>query len=316
MSSSKPFPLLHLPRLPLFKVFNCLGVQEQFYLSFCSKKSKYAIKFYTDRQKYSVTFYFEETFAFSLKTTNSKFLIDVQTHTPIFGSMWTFLSRVENEAPTNEKRLLLFLLDVFNTPEICLVFDGRRHQFVKGFINFIHSLKMNIQTLKINSMSDKTGEFVLDNCRDVSEVLLECFTSTSFEYLNKSLIPKFSFDKLTINYANWVTTRHLSNLFINCKHVILYGCSPQKLEIQQFIKKWIYGYSQLTYASLAFNYVDFFWNDIMREVPSTIVPIEEIGEAFFTNPVYRIKQEKTGVQAYVIMKNDRTIVITDSLNLF
>ncbi|KAF1771066.1 hypothetical protein GCK72_002891 [Caenorhabditis remanei] len=172
-------------------------------------------------------------------------------------------------------------------------------------------MKLKIQSLKINSarMEDEIVGFVLDNCRSVSEVYLNCLTSPGFEYLKKSPIPKFSLDKLTINNAEWVTTRHLANLFINCKHVILDGCDPKNLKIKQFIKKWFYEYSQLKYASLTFDYFDFSMNDIMRGIPSKRVPTRETLEPY---NVYCIKQQKTGARAYVI-RNSRTILISDSL---
>ncbi|KAF1749503.1 hypothetical protein GCK72_025971 [Caenorhabditis remanei] len=200
MSLSKPFPLIRLPRLPLFKVFNYIGVQEQ---------------------------------------------------------------------------------------------------------------KLHIQNLKISStiVEDEIVGFVLDNCRAASEVHLNCPTTPGFDYLKKTPTPKFSLDKLTINYAEWVTTRHLTNLFINCKHVILDGCDPKNLKIKQFIKKWVYEYSQLKYASLTFDYADFSMKDIMRWIPSKRVPTRTMLEPC---NVYCIKQQKTGAQAYVI-RNHRTILITDSL---
>ncbi|KAF1771433.1 hypothetical protein GCK72_003259 [Caenorhabditis remanei] len=302
MSQSKPFPLLRLPRLPLFKVFNDIGVQERFYLSICSSKAKYAIKFYNERQKFSVNFNFTDTFAFSLKTGHHKFWIDFQTHIPIFGSMWTFLSSVYAEAPTNVKRLLMFLVDVFNTPAISLNFEERPHDFVSGFINFIQSVKLNIHRLKIKSNNEKDVEFILDNCREgFSELHLNCPMTTLFEYLNKPLLPKFNLDVLEINYAGWVTTRHLTKLFMNCKYVKLDRCNPRNINVKQFIQEWKYGYSQLNHACLTFSNVDFSLADIMRGIPSTVVPVEEMGREFRTinNTVYRIKQQKTGREANV-----------------
>ncbi|KAF1749502.1 hypothetical protein GCK72_025970 [Caenorhabditis remanei] len=194
--------------------------------------------------------------------------------------MWTFLKSVDVGAPTNVQRLLLFVVDVYNTPAIDLVFDERQFDFVSGFINYIHSRKLHIQNLKISStiVEDEIVGFVLDNCRAASEVHLNCPTTPGFDYLKKTPTPKFSLDKLTINYAEWVTTRHLTNLFINCKHVILDGCDSKNLKIKQFIKKWVYEYSQLKYASLTFDYVDFSMNDIMRRIPSKRVPTRTTSE--------------------------------------
>ncbi|EFP12208.1 hypothetical protein CRE_04231 [Caenorhabditis remanei] len=316
MSLSKPFPLLRLPRLPLFKVFNDIGVWQQFYISICSSKAKYAIKFYNERQKFSVTFRFTETFAFYIGIGYTKFHIDVQTITPTLGSMGIFLSSVDVEAPTNVQRLLLFLSDVFNTPAIDLFFEERPHDFVSGFINFIHSMKLKIHELEIKSNNEEDVEFILDNCREgFSKLDLNCpMFHTEFEYLNKPLIPKFSLDELAINYAGWVTTRHLTKLFINCKHVSLDGCSASNLDVKQFIQKWKNGYSQLKFARLEFNHVNFFLADIMRGIPSTVVPIEELGREFglFDSKVYRIQQQKTGREAYVF-SDESYIVLTDSL---
>ncbi|EFP12196.1 hypothetical protein CRE_04184 [Caenorhabditis remanei] len=309
MSLSKPFPLLRLPRLPLFKVFNDIGVQEQFYLSICSSKAKYAIKFYNSRQKFSVTFRFTNNFEFSLKAENSydKFQIDIQTVTPIFGPMWTFLSSFDVEAPTNVQRLLLFVMDVYNTPTISLVFEERPHDYVSGFINFIQSLKLKIHYLGIRSHNEEDVKFVLDSCREgFSKLHLNCpMFHTEFEYLNKPLTPMFSLDKLIINYAGWVTTRHLTKLFINCKQVLLDRCSLENINVKQLIQTWIYGYSQWNRTWLTFDSIDFSLADIMRGKPSTVVPTEEIGWAFrflgeLTIGAYRIQQQKTGVEAYVI----------------
>ena len=256
----------------------------RFYLSICSSKAKYAIKFYNSRQKFSVTFHFTNNFEFSLKAENSdkKIQIDIQTITPIFGPMWTFLSRFDVEAPTNVQRLLLFVKDVYNTPTISLVFEERPHDYVAGFINFIQSLKLKIHYLKIKSHNEEDVKFVLDSCREgFSELQLNCpMTCARFEHPNKSLFPKFSLDKLTINYAGWVTTRHLTKLFINCKHLILDRCSLENINVKQLIHTCIYGYSQWNHAWLTFDSVDFSLADIMREIPSTVVPIEEMGLAY------------------------------------
>ncbi|KAF1771431.1 hypothetical protein GCK72_003257 [Caenorhabditis remanei] len=314
MSLSKPFPLLRLPRLPLFKVFNGIGVREQFYLSICSSKAKYAIKFYNDRQKFSVTFHFKETFAFSLKTTYSEHLIDVQT---IFLATWTVLSSVAASSGTscekNVKRLLLVLVDVFNIPAISLNFEERPQYFVIELICFVHSLKLKIQSLKIKSekKDDKIVEFVLDNRRDASEVHLEIPTTTGFVYQNKPLIPKFNFDKLTINYAEWVTTWHLTNLFINCKHLVLCKCSTVHIDVNQFIKEWANGSSQLRWASLTFD-DNFFMSGIMRGITWRNVSLRITLWGLYIHRVYRIEQQKTGREAYVFT-NDRTIVISDSI---
>ncbi|KAF1771430.1 hypothetical protein GCK72_003256 [Caenorhabditis remanei] len=316
MSLSEPFPLLRLPRLPLFKVFNDICVREQFYISICSSKAKYAIKFYNEKQKFSVTFRFTDTFAFSLKTGHNKFWIDVQTITPTFGSMGIFLSSVDVEAPPNVQRLLLFLSDVFNTPAIRLVFEEKPHDFVSGFINFIHSMKLKIYYLEIKSNDGESVEYILDNCRQgFSKIYLNCpMLHTEFEYLNKPLAPKFSLDELAISYAGWVTTWHLTKLFINCKYVKLDRCNPRNINVKQFIQKWNDGYSQLKFARLAFNHVDFSFADIMRGIPSTIVSTEEMGLELspFNNTVYRIQQQKTGREVYVFSNQDY-IGLTDSL---
>ena len=209
-----------------------------------------------------------------MKTTNSEFLIDVQTETAIFGSIWPFLSSVDVEGTSFEKnvlRLLLFLVDVFNTPAICLVFVKRRHDYVAGFINFIHSMKITIQSLKIHSstVEDEIVTLVMNSCRDVSEVHLNCPTTPGFDYLNKSLSPKFSIDELTIDHAEWVTTWHLTNLLIDCKRLELYKCLAGHINVNQLIKEWVNGSFQLKYARLAFvNYPI----DILEGIPSTLVP--------------------------------------------
>ncbi|EFP12268.1 hypothetical protein CRE_04232 [Caenorhabditis remanei] len=277
MSLSKPFPLLRLPRLPLFKVLNGIGVQEQFYLSICSSKAKYAIKFYNDKQKFTVTFHFTDNFAFYMRTENSddEFQIDVQNHTAVFGLMWTFMRNVEASSfdpfAKNVKRFLLFLVDVFNTPTICLNFEERPQYFVTELICFVHSLKLKIQSLNINSskMEDRIVTLVMNSCRAASEVYLNFPTTLEFDYLNKSLFPKFNLDKLTMHYAGWVTTWHLTNLFMNCKHLDLYNCSTVHINVNQFIKEWVNGSSQLKYAKLTF--VDYPMIDILEGIPSTFV---------------------------------------------
>ncbi|KAF1771429.1 hypothetical protein GCK72_003255 [Caenorhabditis remanei] len=319
MSLSKPFPLLRLPRVPLLNVFKCIGVQEQFYLSICSSKAKYALKFYTSIQKFSVTFHLTNIFAFSLKAENSddEFEIDVQTHTDIFASLWLFLSSVDVKATSgtsfgkNVKRLVLFLADVFNSPAISLKFVGRPQDFVTGCINFIHSLKMNIHYLKIHSAEDEDENvtLVMNSCREASEVHLRCSTTPRFDYFNKCLFPMFRLKKLRIDYAEWVSTWHLTNLFINCKHLDLYKCSTVHININQFLKEWMNGFSQLKFARLTFSDS---MADIMEGIPSKLVSTRRTRWAQHFSEVPRIKQQKTRAHVYVI-KGDYTIVITDSL---
>ena len=229
-------------------------------------------------------------------------LIDVL---PIFGATWTVLSSVEassgNWFEKKVKRLLLVLVDVFNIPSICLVFEERRHEIVSGFINYIQSIKLKVQSLKIKSKKAEDMEFVLDNCREgFSEIHLDCPMTPGFEYENMPLTPKFSVDKLTIKNAEWVTTWHLTTFFINCKHLILDECREGSL-VKQFINEWIYGCSQLKYARLTFGhdqtkmrlaeshwlgtrlprvdrcYGSKYLADIMKTIPSTILPTKEMG---------------------------------------
>ncbi|KAF1771434.1 hypothetical protein GCK72_003260 [Caenorhabditis remanei] len=316
MSFSKPFPLLRLPRLPLLEVFDCMGVQEQFYLSICSSKAKYSIKFYTSIRKFSVTFYFTNNFTFFLKAENSddKFQIHVQTDTVIFGSIWRFLSSVDvsgTPLEKNVKRLLLFLLDVFNTPTICLGFEVTRHDFVTGFINYIHSLKLKINSLNIKGIKEEDVEHILDNYRDVSsKIYLDCPTIPGIKYLNKSSKP--SLNKVTIVHAEWVTTYHLTILFINCKRLVLDNLSTDYIKVDLFLKEWRKGSSPLKYACLALTFVDPHLINVLEGIRSKRVSTRGTRWARYARRAIRIKQRKTGARAYVI-QYDRTILITDSL---
>ncbi|EFP12274.1 hypothetical protein CRE_04185 [Caenorhabditis remanei] len=303
-------------------------VEEPFNLSICSTKAKNTIKAYTKRFKYSITFYFQENFTFSLGTgPDQNIKLDVKTHKDLFKSLFSFLrvSTVTNSTVTTSiswtrfendvKLFLVFLMDVFHNPAVSLKFKDRRDVFVTGFIEFMNSQNLKIQKLEVESKSgeDQVVEFVMDHARHNPEVHLGCLTTSRFEYPNRSLTPKLNIEILRIDHSKWVTTWHMTNLFINCKRLVLLDCTSSNLQLNLFFKKWIATPSQLKYAELQCYSPSLSLAGIMTGVPAIRLQRAVADDRVLNHASYLITQQKTGVKALVYWH--RFITLTTDFEL-
>ncbi|EFO98795.1 hypothetical protein CRE_30514 [Caenorhabditis remanei] len=287
MDSPRPFPILHLPFVPIQEVFKAMDPFEIINFSMVSKRTKGIAKQMTFYSKYSIQFSIGQelevvvmgpkymTQCYYLFTTNQEMNGKVGENT--FEGWNEILVWKYSDNPVEEwKRLSKYVLEIFKKQTIVL-FSIMLDTYVEQNVSIIDFLKTNVKSVeKCNLFHaeerndvDEHAAYVLENMKITFELLL-CLHIKSDDFILK--IPK-DLKELTMMESQWVRYERL--LEIDCKSVALQGDQITNEQWNSFFKKWIAMETNQNLECLELKYRELgtFRDHVLHDIPH-----EEIDE--------------------------------------
>ncbi|EFP12272.1 hypothetical protein CRE_04195 [Caenorhabditis remanei] len=259
---SKALPIFRLPTLLLTKISRYMDLQEVLLISLASKKSAYIMRSLLPRNWFNLKlcFYSDETeivlgakgpwAPVRVKYENGGDLFKLQI-TQYSGDVSYQWAGSYLQDPV--KLLLTHFATVFN-PTISIYFgDICNQEFVMDVLTHLKKLNLLVKILKLRDVyiSPKNYKYVLDEYREVSELVLFCKVAEDIQY---RLGPDFRVDDFRVREGHWM---HLDD-FVNCKKVAVYNHHQHKQPkfanpkvLRAFIRKWIESECQLKYFKIS-----------------------------------------------------------------
>ncbi|KAF1759110.1 hypothetical protein GCK72_015571 [Caenorhabditis remanei] len=255
---TSPFPLLHVPNLPLARIIDFMEPNELVPLSFCSQKSHSVIKtlrkascdehLLVGGSKKNVLSILFKNFGCVLSTTDSAYISSFQKEEYVklggqqvrvkFHRLRNHLMTYWDDKLTGLEAITDYVIDLFNidVSEVCI----SKYSF--KIIEWVNS-RQTTPLKKIVYMAMAWGpcssedemNYILRDCRCSSEILIYSEAPPSFRFLNNFC----RIDCLDISNSKWVTIDNL--LSMDGIDIILGSSTLTSSDMNVFLKHWLSG---------------------------------------------------------------------------
>ncbi|EFP12264.1 hypothetical protein CRE_04198 [Caenorhabditis remanei] len=279
---SKPLPLFRLPAIPLTKISRYMHLREILLITLASKKSAFIMKSLLPLNSFYLQMRFSlaarEIF-FGTKGPWDPVTIKIQTEDDIFklqvtqpsGDVSYQWAGLQLQEPVG--LLLTHFATVFKPTISIHVEKIYSQEFLIGVINQVKQLNLVRKSIILHrvNLSPENYKFILEECKEATELLIHCKVAPDFEY---RVGPDFRVDHFSVSDGRWM---HLED-FTNCKTINIYE-NPNYINpevLRTLIKKWVESDCRLKHLKVNGSSVGIDFSELLTGIEHTTT--EQTGE--------------------------------------
>uniref|UniRef100_A0A1I7UTI0 F-box domain-containing protein n=1 Tax=Caenorhabditis tropicalis TaxID=1561998 RepID=A0A1I7UTI0_9PELO len=327
-----PFPLLSLPFVARKEVIKTLSLQEIFYVSLLSLRSRITVQSSLEAQKIDATI--ENGVEFSVSNSKSSFAIHLKepeqlptsheyctlfqketrvSRCIIFNNDFLFVATTDWK--TLFKPLMDLLIETFNTRRLTVHLSPQPHlQYPQDYLELLEALKSSkIHQLTVNipseSLINVVYQKIMDQFRGARKIELNGLASDGFKYRSQSE-EEFKWEEARIRDPRPFETETLLKIFANCEE--LYFDMEATWNVKDLLQKWIQG-SRLKELEIPYrDSIEQLFEGMEAKRIRNIWKSPELGRRGAANDYcYLIKQNNSGIKAIIFLDHGNLRLTTD-----